>query len=174
MEDLAKEAEAEAAAEECRQWDGQAIAEARDFTERRQTECAALDADERPAPATAEVITYHQSPGVVLRLVCACGAVHGGYVAVRARGLRGQAPHPEGTTAPCAVTRPPFSSPLARTRRIVLCSGRCTRSYARSAMAPSQVGIGRASLQGVTMSVTMWRRAHTVCRGWNAPRHRPQ
>ncbi|MEV7889922.1 hypothetical protein ACWD3I_47045 [Streptomyces sp. NPDC002817] len=88
MEDLAKVAEA--AAEECRQWDGQAIEEAHDVTVRRQAECATLDAGERPIPATAEVIAFHQMPGVVMRLVCACGAVHGGYVPVRVRGLRGE------------------------------------------------------------------------------------
>ncbi|MDX3519415.1 MULTISPECIES: hypothetical protein [Streptomyces] len=88
MEDLAKTAEE--AAEECRQWDGQAIEEAHDVIARRQAECAALDAAERPAPARAEVIAYHQASGVVMRLVCTCGAVHGGYVPVRARGLRGE------------------------------------------------------------------------------------
>nr|WP_229376982.1 hypothetical protein [Streptomyces spirodelae] len=40
-------------------------------------------------PATAEVVDY-RSGGVLLRLACACGTVHGGHVPVRARGCKGQ------------------------------------------------------------------------------------
>ncbi|MEE1741205.1 hypothetical protein PUR49_32560 [Streptomyces sp. BE147] len=58
--------------------------------EARQTACTADVAGQ--VAAAVEVIAFHQSPGVVGRIVCQCGAVHQGYFPLRARGLNGEQP----------------------------------------------------------------------------------
>ncbi|MEV5279827.1 hypothetical protein ACFYMW_26185 [Streptomyces sp. NPDC006692] len=58
--------------------------------EARQTACTADVAGQ--VAAAVEVIAFHQSPGVVGRIVCQCGAVHEGYFPLRARGLNGEQP----------------------------------------------------------------------------------
>lgn len=58
--------------------------------EARQTACTANVAGQ--VAAAVEVISFHQSPGVVGRIVCQCGTVHEEYFPLRARGLKGEQP----------------------------------------------------------------------------------
>ncbi|MGW2652217.1 hypothetical protein ACWC1D_00925, partial [Streptomyces sp. NPDC001478] len=88
MEDAAQRAEA--GREETLNLYGCAFDDATRAEEARQTACAANVAGQ--AAATVEVIAFHQSPGVVGRVVCQCGAVHAGYFPLRSRGLKGEQP----------------------------------------------------------------------------------
>ncbi|MGW2421440.1 hypothetical protein ACWC0C_19700 [Streptomyces sp. NPDC001709] len=88
MEDAAQRAES--GREETLNLYGCAFEDATRAEEARQTACAADVAGQ--AAAVVEVIAFHQSPGVVGRVVCQCGAVHAGYFPLRSRGLRGEQP----------------------------------------------------------------------------------
>ncbi|MFD7552426.1 hypothetical protein [Streptomyces sp. NPDC059816] len=88
VEDAAQRAES--GREETLNLYGCAFEDATRAEEARQTACTADVAGQ--VAATVEVIAFHQSPGVVGRIVCQCGAVHEGYFPLRARGLNGEQP----------------------------------------------------------------------------------
>ncbi|MET9776259.1 hypothetical protein ABZ023_18695 [Streptomyces sp. NPDC006367] len=88
MEDAAQRAES--GREETLNLYGCAFEDATRAEEARQTACAADVAGQ--VAAVVEVIAFHQSPGVVGRVVCQCGAVHAGYFPLRSRGLKGEQP----------------------------------------------------------------------------------
>ncbi|MFJ8785893.1 hypothetical protein [Streptomyces sp. NPDC102476] len=88
MEDAAQRAES--GREETLNLYGCAFEDATRAEEARQTACAADVAGQ--VAAVVEVIAFHQSPGVVGRVVCQCGAVHAGYFPLHSRGLKGEQP----------------------------------------------------------------------------------
>ncbi|QDN84395.1 DUF6884 domain-containing protein [Streptomyces sp. RLB3-6] len=88
MEDAAQRAES--GREETLNLYGCAFDDATRAEEARQTACAADVAGQ--VAAAVEVIAFHQSPGVVGRVVCQCGAVHAGYFPLRSQGLKGEQP----------------------------------------------------------------------------------
>ncbi|MFJ2629569.1 hypothetical protein ACIO6T_41010 [Streptomyces sp. NPDC087532] len=88
VEDAAQRAES--GREETLNLYGCAFEDATRAEEARQTACTADVAGQ--VAAAVEVIAFHQSPGVVGRIVCQCGAVHEGYFPLRARGLNGEQP----------------------------------------------------------------------------------